>query len=63
MAGIQRDDESPDFSAGGNAAVRAIVGIYGSLVLDASVSATFNQRLESGAFRGLRAEASLAYRF
>ncbi len=63
MAGIQRDDESPDFSAGGNAAVRAIIGIYGPLVLDASVSATFNQRLESGAFRGLRAEASLAYRF
>ena len=45
MAGIQRDDESPDFSAGGNAAVRAIIGIYGPLVLDASVSATFNQRL------------------
>ena len=45
MAGIQRDDESPDFSAVGNAAVRAIIRIYGPLVLDASVSATFNQRL------------------
>ena len=53
VAGAQRDDEAPDFSAAGNAAVRAIFGIYGPLVLDVSVAATFNRRLESGAFRGL----------
>ena len=62
MAGAQRDDEAPDFSAAGNAAVRAIFGIYGPLVLDVSV-ATFNRRLESGAFRGFRSGAALALRF
>jgi tetratricopeptide (TPR) repeat protein len=63
MAGVQRDDDSPDFSAGGNAAVRATFGIYGPFVLNVSGAATFNRRLESGAFRGLRGEASLALRF
>lgn len=63
VAGAQRHDETPDFSAAGNAAVRAIFGIYGPLVLDVSVAATFNRRLESGAFRGFRGGASLALRF
>lgn len=63
VAGAQRDDEAPDFSLAGNAAVRAIFGIYGPLVLEVSAAGTFNRRLESGAFRGFRGGAALALRF
>ncbi|MGH9314380.1 MAG: tetratricopeptide repeat protein, partial [Vicinamibacterales bacterium] len=61
--GPQRDDRSPSFRLGANAAAEATVGIYEPWVLKISGSATFNQRLESGAFKGYGGAVSLARRF
>jgi tetratricopeptide (TPR) repeat protein len=61
--GPQRDNRAPSFRLGGNATAEATIGIYKPWVLRLSGSATFNQRLESGAFKGYGGGVSLARRF
>lgn len=61
--GAQRDDSARPFKPGGNAAVEATFGIYQSWMLKVNASGTFNDRLESGAFRGYGGGASLVKRF
>jgi Tfp pilus assembly protein PilF len=61
--GAQRDDSAGPFKPGGNAAVEATFGIYQSWMLKLNASGTFNERLESGAFRGYSGGAALVRRF
>jgi hypothetical protein len=61
--GVQRDDRSPSFRFGANAAAEATFGIYEPWVLKISGSITTNQRLDSGAFKGYGGGVSLARRF
>lgn len=61
--GAQRDDRSPSFRLGANAAAEATIGIYEPWVLKISGSVTTNQRLDSGAFKGYGGGVSLARRF
>jgi tetratricopeptide (TPR) repeat protein len=61
--GVQRDDRSPSFRLGTNAAAEATFGIYEPWVLKISGSVTTNQRLDSGAFTGYGGGVSLARRF
>ncbi len=61
--GAQRDDRSPSFRLGANAAAEATFGIYEPWVLKISGSVTTNQRLESGAFKGYGGGVSLVRRF
>ncbi len=62
-AGIQRGTESPSFQFGGNATAETSFGIYQAWALKISSSATVNQRLTSGAFRGFGTAATLVRRF
>ena len=62
-AGIQRGTESPSFHFGGNATAEMTFGIYQPWALKIRSSATVNQRLTSGAFRGFGAAATLVRRF
>src|SRR5262249_32659273 len=61
--GAQRDSSSPSFHFGGNVSGEATFGIYQLWALKVSGSATMNQRLASGAFRGFGASAALVRRF
>jgi tetratricopeptide (TPR) repeat protein len=61
--GVQRDDRSPSFRFGANAAAEATFGIYEPWVLKITGSITTNQRLDSGAFKGYGGGVSLARRF
>ena len=61
--GVQRDDLSPTFRFGGSALAETTFGIYKAWVLKVSASATFNQRLESGAFQGYGSSVVLVRRF
>jgi tetratricopeptide (TPR) repeat protein len=62
-AGVQRDNTSPSFHFGGNISGEATFGIYRPWVLKVNSSATINNRLDSGAFRGFGAGAALVRRF
>jgi hypothetical protein len=62
-AGVQRGSESPSFHFGGNATAETSFGIYQPWALKISGTATVNQRLTSGAFRGFGAAATLVRRF
>jgi hypothetical protein len=61
-AGVQRDTTS-SFHFGGTIAGEASFGIYAPWLLKVNSSATLNQRLESGAFRGFGAGVALVRRF
>jgi tetratricopeptide (TPR) repeat protein len=61
--GAQRDDRSPSFRLGANAAAEATFGIYEPWVLKINGSVTTNQRLDSGAFKGYGGGVSLTRRF
>jgi hypothetical protein len=61
-AGAQRDATSP-FHFGGTIAGEATFGIYAPWLLKVHGSATMNQRLQSGAFRGIGGGLSLVRRF
>jgi tetratricopeptide (TPR) repeat protein len=61
--GAQRDDRSPSFRLGANAAAETTFGIYEPWVLKISASVTTNQRLDSGAFKGYGGGVSLMRRF
>jgi tetratricopeptide (TPR) repeat protein len=51
------------FRPGGSGGVEATVGIYQAWLLSAAASATDNQRLASGAYRGVTASLTLVRRF
>jgi tetratricopeptide (TPR) repeat protein len=61
--GGQRDSSTSSFQFGGTVSAEATVGIYAPWVLKVNGSATLNQRLESGAFRGLGGSVALGRRF
>ena len=61
--GAQRDSTSPSFHLGGTATGEATFGIYQAWVLKVDGSALMNQRLASGAFRGLSGGVVLVRRF
>ncbi len=61
--GEQRATPSPAFQFGGNAAIDAAFGIYRSWMIRVQAAGTFNQRLETGAYRGVRANIALTRRF
>ena len=61
--GPQRDSNSPAYKFGGTVAGEATFGIYAPWVLKVNGSATMNQRLDSGAFRGLGGSIALVRRF
>jgi hypothetical protein len=61
--GAQRDSSSPSFHFGGNVSGDATFGIYQLWAVKVSGSATMNQRLASGAFRGFGASTALVRRF
>ena len=61
--GAQRDAQSPAFRFGGTVGAEATFGIYQPWVLKINTSASMNQRLESGAFRGLSGGLVLVRRF
>jgi Tfp pilus assembly protein PilF len=61
--GGQRDTTSPAFHFGGTISGEATFGIYAPWLLKVNSSATMNQRLDSGAFRGFGGGVSLVRRF
>jgi tetratricopeptide (TPR) repeat protein len=61
--GAQRDDHSRSFHPGANVSGEATFGIYRPWALKVSSTATVNGRLDSGAFRGFGAGATLVRRF
>jgi Tfp pilus assembly protein PilF len=61
--GAQRDNRSPSFHFGGTVGAEATFGIYAPWLLRVNSSATINQSLESGAFRGFGASVALVRRF
>ncbi len=61
--GAQRDSTSPSFHVGGTATAEATFGIYAAWVLKINGSALMNQRLASGAFRGVSGSVVLVRRF
>jgi tetratricopeptide (TPR) repeat protein len=61
--GPQRDTISPSFKFGGTVSGEATFGIYAPWLLKVNGSATMNQRLDSGAFRGLGGSVALVRRF
>ena len=61
--GGQRDDVARSFRPGSNASVEATFGIYQQWLLKVHGSATNNQRLDSGAFRGTSGGVTLLRRF
>lgn len=61
--GPQRDTNSPSYKFGGTVSGEATFGIYAPWVLKLNGSATMNQRLDSGAFRGLGGSVALVRRF
>jgi predicted Zn-dependent protease len=61
--GAQRDSTSPAFHFGGTVSGEATFGIYEPWVLKVNGSASLNQRLDSGAFRGLSGGIALVRRF
>ena len=61
--GAQRDTTSPTFHFGGTVSGEATFGIYAPWLLKVNGSVTTNQRLESGAFRGLGGGVALVRRF
>ena len=61
--GGQRDDVARSFRPGSNASVEATFGIYRQWLLKVHASATNNQRLDSGAFRGTSGGVTLLRRF
>ena len=61
--GVQRDERPGAFRFGGNASVRATVGIYDPWMLNIHGSVTNNRRLNTGAFRGFSAGIGLTRRF
>jgi tetratricopeptide (TPR) repeat protein len=61
--GAQRDAISPSFQFGGTISGEATFGIYAPWLLKVNSSATMNQRLESGGFRGFGAGVALVRRF
>ena len=61
--GPQRDTNSPSYKFGGTVSGEATFGIYAPWVLTLNGSATMNQRLDSGAFRGLGGSVALVRRF
>jgi len=61
--GAQRDAASRSFQFGGTISGEATFGIYAPWLLKVNSSATMNQRLESGGFRGFGAGVALVRRF
>ena len=61
--GAQRDTTSSAFHAGGTISGEATFGIYAPWLLKVNSSATMNQRLDSGAFRGFGGSVALVRRF
>lgn len=61
--GGQRDDSTRAFRLGSNASVEGTFGIYRRWMLKAHASTTNNQRLDSGAFRGVGGGLTLLRRF
>jgi hypothetical protein len=57
--GAQRDATSPSFQFGGTISGEATFGIYAPWLLKVNGSATMNQRLESGGFRGFGGSVAL----
>lgn len=61
--GAHRDRSADAFQPGGSITAAATLGIYDPWVLKVTGSATFNQRLASGAFKGYSSGVALARRF
>jgi tetratricopeptide (TPR) repeat protein len=61
--GAQRDATAPSFQFGGTISGEATFGIYAPWLLKVNSSATMNQRLESGGFRGFGGSVALVRRF
>jgi len=61
--GEQRATPHSTFQFGGNASIDAAFGIYRSWMIRVQGAATVNQRLETGAYRGVRATFALTRRF
>jgi hypothetical protein len=61
--GEQRATPQSVFQFGGNASIDAAFGIYRSWMIRVQGAATVNQRLETGAYRGVRAGIALTRRF
>jgi len=61
--GGQRDDSARAFRLGSNASIEGTFGIYRRWVLKVHGSTTNNQRLDSGAFRGVSGGMMLLRRF
>lgn len=61
--GAQRDTTSSAFHVGGTISGEATFGIYAPWLLKVNSSATMNQRLDSGAFRGFGGSVALVRRF
>jgi len=61
--GAQRDTTSSGFHVGGSISGEATFGIYAPWLLKVNSSATMNQRLDSGAFRGFGGSVALVRRF
>ncbi len=62
-AGVQRGSDTAAFRFGGSASAETTFGIYQPWALRISSTATLNQRLSSGAFRGFGGAAALVRRF